>query len=170
MQSLSLMLSPGGRLRPQPFILGAGAVYVAGAASHWLTTPDVTASAGLWAFAAAQAVLAWLWFVLHAKRLHDAGRSDGLAIAVILLYALSIVFLLILAVNFFTGSGGLMGNAGATGALELILFLYIIETLAGSHDLGSIVVGILTLFAFAPGIVALLFTLWAATRPSADRS
>jgi len=63
----------------------------------------------------------------------------------------------------------LMGNAGATGALELILFLYIIETLAGSHDLGSVVVGILTLFAFLPFVVALLFTLWAATRPSADR-
>jgi len=163
------MLSPGGRLRPQPFILGAAAVYAAGAVSHWLTTPDVTARAGLWAFAAVQALLTWLWFVLHAKRLHDAGRGDGLAIAVALLYALSIVFLLILAVNFFAGSGGLMGNAGATGALELILFLYIIETLAGSHDLGSVVVGILTLFAFLPFVVALLFTLWAATRPSADR-
>jgi uncharacterized membrane protein YhaH (DUF805 family) len=170
MQSLHLVLSPGGRLRPQPFILGAAAVYIAGAASHWLTTPDVAARAGLWAFAAVQALLTWLWFVLHAKRLHDAGRGHGLAIAVALLYALSIVFLLILAVNFFAGSGGLMANAGATGALELILFLYIIETLAGSHDLGSIVVGVLTLFAFVPIIIALLFTVWAATRPSMDRS
>jgi len=169
MQSPYLVLSPDGRLRPQPFVLGAAAVYVAGAVSHWLTVPDVTARTGLWAFAAAQALLTWLWFVLHAKRLHDAGRGDGLAVAVALLYALSIVFLLILAMNFFAGSGGLMGNAGATGALELILFLYIIETLAGSHDLGSIVVGVMTLFAFVPIIVALLFTLWAATRPSVDR-
>jgi len=172
MQPLFAFLSPSGRLRPRPFILGVAAVYIAGVASHWLTTPGVTARAGLWAFAAVQAALTWLWFVLHAKRLHDAGRNDGLAAAVALLYALSIVFLLILAVNFFAGSGGLMGNAGATSSLQLILFLYIIQTLASSihHDLGSIVIGILTLFAFVPPIVALFFTLWTATRPSAERS
>jgi hypothetical protein len=163
--------SPAGQIRPRPFILAIAAVYAAGVASHWLTTPDVTARMGLWVFAAAQAVLIWLWFVLHAKRLHDAGSTDGLARAVALLYALSIVFLLILAMNFFAGSAGLMGNAGATGALELILFLYIIQTLAGSipHDLGSIVIGVLTLFALVPVIVALFFTLWTATRPSAQK-
>jgi len=169
--SLVTILSPGGQLQPRPFILGIAAVYAAGVASHWLTTPDATAHMGLWAFAAVQAALTWLWFVLHAKRLHDAGRADGLAGAVALLYALSIVFLLILAMNFFAGPRGLMGNAGATSALELILFLYIIQTLAGSipHDLGSIVIGVLTLFAFAPVVVALFFTLWTATRPSAPK-
>ena len=169
--SLATILLPGGQLRPRPFILGIAAVYAAGVASHWLTTPDATAQMGLWAFAAVQAALTWLWFVLHAKRLHDAGHADGLARAVALLYALSIVFLLILAMNFFAGSRGLMGNAGATSALELILFLYIIQTLAGSipHDLGSIVIGVLTLFAFAPVVVALFFTLWTATRPSAPK-
>jgi hypothetical protein len=165
------MLSPGGQLPQRTFIPGVAAVYAAGVASHWLTTPAVTAHVGLWAFAAVQAVLTWLWFVLHAKRLHDAGRSDGLACAVALLYALSIVFLLILAMNFFAGSTGLMGNASATSALELILFLYIIQTLAGSipHDLGLIVIGVLTLFALLPAVVALFFTLWTATRPSAQK-
>jgi hypothetical protein len=169
--SLVAIFSPGGRLRPRPFILGIAAVYAAGLASHWLTTPDATARMGLWAFSAVQAVLTWLWFVLHAKRLRDAGLTDGLARAVALLYALSIVFLLILAMNFFTGSAGLMGNAGATSALELILFLYIIQTLAGSipHDLGSIVIGVMTLFALLPVIVALFFTLWTATRPSMQK-
>jgi hypothetical protein len=169
--SLSTIFSPRGQLRPRPFILGIAAVYAAGLASHWLTTPGVTARVGLWAFAAVQAVLIWLWFVLHAKRLHDGGRSDGLARAVALLYALSIVFLLILAMNFFAGSTGLMGNASATSALELILFLYIIQTLAGSipDDLGSIVIGVLTLFALLPVVVALFFTLWTATRPSAQK-
>jgi hypothetical protein len=169
--SLVNIFSPGGQLRPRPFVLGIAAVYAAGVASHWLTTPDVTAHMGLWAFAVAQAVLIWLWFVLHAKRLHDAGRGDGLAGAVALLYALSIVFLLLLAMNFFAGSTGLMGNASAQSALELILFLYIIQTLAGSmpHDLGSIVIGVLTLFAMLPMVVALVFTLWAATRPRAPK-
>lgn len=174
--SVVSIFSPTGRLRPRRFILGIAAVYAAGVASHWLTTPGVTARAGLWAFAAVQAVLTWLWFVQHAKRLHDAGRSDGLAGAIALLYALSIVFLLILAMNFFAGSTGLMGNASATSALELILFLYIIQTLAGSipHDLGSqglgsIVIGVLMVFALLPVVVALFFTLWTATRPSAQK-
>lgn len=168
MQSLAF-LSPQGRLRPQPFLIAIAAVYIAGALSHWLTVPEVIARAGLWAFAAAQAALTWLWFVLHAKRLHDSGRGEGLAIAVALLYVLSLALLLLLATNFFAGSeAGSLGSASATSALELVLLLYIVMTLAGSmqYDLTWIVVVILTLFALVPVLIALLFTLWAATRTS----
>jgi hypothetical protein len=145
-------------------------VYIAGALSHWLTVPDVTARVGLWVFAAAQAALTWLWFVLHAKRLHDAGRGEGLAIAVALIYLLSLVLLLLLATNFFAGSeAGSLGNASATSALELVLLLYVVMTLTGpmQYDLTWIVVAILTLFAFVPVLVAAVFTLWTATRTSA---
>lgn len=171
MQALTL-ISPQGRLRPQPFLVAVAAVYVAGALSHWLTVPDVIARVGLWAFAAAQAALTWLWFVLHAKRLHDAGRSEGLAIAIALLYLLSMVLLLLLATNFFAGSEpGSLGGASATSALELVLLLYIVMTLTGpmQYDLTWIVVAILALFAFVPVLVALFFTLWTATRTSAAR-
>ena len=74
MHALTLV-SPQGRLQPRPFLAVIAAVYIAGALSHWLTVPDVIARVGLWAFAAVQAALIWLWFVLHAKRLHDAGRG-----------------------------------------------------------------------------------------------
>jgi hypothetical protein len=162
--------SPRGRLQPQPFIASIAAVYVVGAASHWLTVPDITARVGLWAFVAAQAVLTWLWFVLHAKRLHDAARGAGLAAAVALVYVLSLVLLLILATNFLADSETTLGNASATSALELILFLYIVMTLLGSihYDLAAVVVGILTLCAFVPILIALCFTLWTATRRSAE--
>jgi uncharacterized membrane protein YhaH (DUF805 family) len=162
------VLSPQGRLRPQPFLIGIALVYIAGAASHWLTLPDLTARIGLWPFAAVQSVLTWLWFTLHAKRLHDAAHGPGLAIAVALLYLLSLALLLILATNFLTGTENTLGNANATSALELILLLYIVMTLAGSlhYDLGSIVVSILTLCALVPLVIALVFTLWTATRPS----
>jgi hypothetical protein len=125
----------------------------------------------LLAFATAQALLTWIWVILHAKRLHDAARGYGLAIAVALLYLLSLVLLLILATNFLAGSESTLGEASATSALELILLLYIIMTLAGSlhYDLTSIVVGILTLCAFAPILIALVFTLWTATRTSAQQ-
>jgi uncharacterized membrane protein YhaH (DUF805 family) len=166
------VLSPQGRLRSQPFLIGIALVYIAGAASHWLTLPDITARVGLWPFAAVQAVLTWLWFTLHAKRLHDAARRPGLAIAVALLYVLSLVLLLILAGNFLTGAESTLGNGNATSALELILLLYIVMTLAGSlhYDLTSVVVSILTLCALVPIVIAPVFTIWAATRPSTAQS
>ena len=37
-----------------------------------------------------------MWFALHAKRLRDAGRPIGLAIAIAILYALAIVLLMLL--------------------------------------------------------------------------
>lgn len=168
MHALTLV-SPKGRLRPQPFLAAIAAIYIAGALSHWLTVPGVISHVGLWVFAAAQAVLIWLWFIVHAKRLHDAGRREGLAIAVAILYVLSLILLLLLATNFFAGSeAGSLGDASATSALELVLLLYIVMTLTGpvQYDLTWIVVVILTLFAFVPLVVALIFTLWTATRTS----
>jgi hypothetical protein len=48
--------------------------------------------------------------------------------------------------------------------------LYVVTTLLGSsqYDLAWVVVAILTLMAFVPIVVSLAFTVWAATRPSAD--
>ena len=80
MQALRFLFSPSGRLGPQAFAVAVIAVYAAGAASQWLTVPGVIARNGLWPFVAAQAVLIWIWFTLHAKRLHDADRATGLAV------------------------------------------------------------------------------------------
>lgn len=170
MQAIGFLFSPSGRLKPQPFIYGAIGVYLFGAASHALTMPDVLTRAGLWPFVVAQVLLVWIWFVLHAKRLHDAGRGDGLAMAVALLYVLSLVLLLIIADSFFNSASGLMDNAAATGAFELILLLYVIVTLIGSphYDLAWLMVVLLMLVGFAPTLLALLFTLWAAWRPSVE--
>ena len=102
MRAISLLCSPSGRLKPQPFIYGAIAVYLLGAASQLLTTPDILRRGGLLPFVAAQLALIWIWFCLHAKRLHDAGRSSGLAVGIALLYLLSVVLLLIVVDGFFT--------------------------------------------------------------------
>jgi uncharacterized membrane protein YhaH (DUF805 family) len=168
MQALRFLVSPNGRLRPAPFIYGAVAVYLAGLVSHLLTTPHVITRAGLWPFIAAQILLVWIWFALHSKRLHDAGRGNGLAVGVAALYALSVLLLLIVAGSFFNTSDGPMMDASATSALGLILVLYIVSALAGSsqYDLAWAVVVILTLMAFVPIIVAVSLTIWSATRPS----
>jgi uncharacterized membrane protein YhaH (DUF805 family) len=169
MQALSFLLSPSGRLKPQPFIYGAIGVYLFGAASHLLTTPDVLRRGGLWPFIAVQLLLVWIWFSLHAKRLHDAGRSSGLAVAIALLYLLSVVLLLIVADGFLTTANVPMGDANAAGALWLLLVLTVASALAGSaqYDLTWVIVAILALMAFAPIIAALVFSLWVARKPSA---
>jgi uncharacterized membrane protein YhaH (DUF805 family) len=168
MQTLRYLFSPGGRLQPLPFVYGAASVYLVGAASHLLTVPDVIARGGLWPFIVVQLLLMWLWFVLHAQRLHDTDRSAGLAVGVGLLYVLSIVLLLIVADSFFNTSDGPMMNPSATSALGLILLLYVVATLLESthYDFAWVVVAVLTLMAFVPIVVALGFTLWTATRPS----
>src|ERR1700684_2539010 len=101
MQALRFLFSPSGRLAPQAFVIAAIAVYAAGAAAQYLTTPNILALSGLWSFAAAQAVLIWIWYALHARRLRDSGHSIGLAAGAAALYALSVVLLLILATGFF---------------------------------------------------------------------
>ncbi len=167
MQAIRFLLSPSGRLPPQPFICGAVIVYLLGAASQLLTRPDVMARGGLWLFAVVQAVLIWVWFALHAKRLRDADRSIGLAAAVSLLYALALILLVLIGAGFATSSGG--WGANATGALGLILLALIYTVLSGSssYDLTWVVVAIIGALAFVPLILAVVLTLWAATRPSA---
>jgi uncharacterized membrane protein YhaH (DUF805 family) len=168
MQALRFLFSPSGRLGPQAFAVAVIVVYVAGAASQWLTVPGVVARNGLWPFVLAQAVLIWVWFALHAKRLRDAGRSTGLAAAAGLLYALAVVLLLIVATAFFSTSPSAMSGANPTGGLGLILLLSIVAALAGSasYDVGWFVVVILMALAFLPIVVAVAVTLWAATGPS----
>jgi uncharacterized membrane protein YhaH (DUF805 family) len=171
MQTLRLIFSPSGRLVPQAFIVAAVLVYLVGIASHLLTGSSVVLHAGLWPFLFVQALLIWIWFAVHAKRLHDAGRTAGLAAGVAVLYALSIALLVIVAVSFYGALAGQMPfeDANTAGALGLILLLSIISILFGAphYDLAWLMVAILLLIAFVPVVLAVVVTLWAATRPSA---
>jgi uncharacterized membrane protein YhaH (DUF805 family) len=172
MQTLRLLFSPAGRLPQSTFIAIALLVYVAGAASHALTLPDVIKPAGLWPFLAAQIVLIWIWYALHAKRLRDAGKPAGLAIAAGLLYVLSVALLVIIAGAFYGALAGQGTDPNTAGALGLILFVSIIAMLSGTpHDsLAWLVVAILLVIAYLPIVLAVLTTAWAATRPTAEGS
>jgi len=146
------------------------AVYVAGAASHLLTAPDVMARAGLWPFIVAQALLIWIWFVLHTKRLHDAGHGVGLATAVSILYTLSVALMIIIAASFYGAVAGEVPDANSAGALGLILFVWIVAILLGAphYDLAWLMVAILLLIALLPIALAVAVTLWAAGQPSSE--
>jgi hypothetical protein len=168
MQALVSLLSPTGLLRPGAFIAAAIVVYVAGAASHLLTAPDLIVRAGPWPFAATQALLIWLWFAVHSKRLRDAGLSAGLAAGVSLLYALSVILLVIVEASFASAISGQTPDAKAASGLELILVVAIIAVLLQSshYDLTWLVVAILLAIEFIPMALAIGTTIWAATRPS----
>jgi uncharacterized membrane protein YhaH (DUF805 family) len=172
MQALRVLFLPTGRLPPRDFVVAVIAVYLAGAASQLLTMPSVSARGGLWLFAVAQACLTWVWFALHSKRLRDADRPIGLAAGVSLLYALSIVLLLIVAFAFYTASEGSTADASTANALGLILLVSIIATLSGSnnYDLAWLMVVIFTALAFLPVVLAIAVTVFAATRPSAEKN
>jgi uncharacterized membrane protein YhaH (DUF805 family) len=171
MRALALFLLPTGRLSASPFVFAAIIVYLAGVASQALTTPAVVARAGPWLFAAVQALLIWIWYVLHAKRLRDADRSVGPAIAASLLYGLSIILLLILAAAFYEPIAGEVPDASAASALGLILLVAVVGVLLGSphYDSASLVVTILVLLSFLPLVIAVGVTVWAATRPAGER-
>jgi uncharacterized membrane protein YhaH (DUF805 family) len=168
MQALRILFAPAGRLSSRPFIIAAVVVYLAGIASQLFTAPDVIARAGLWPFLAVQIVLIWIWYAVHAKRLRDAGHGAGLAGGVSLLYALSVALLVIVAASFYGVLAGDGGNANASGALGLILFVSIIALLAGAphYDVGWLIVLLLSMLACLPIIAAVVTTLWAATLPS----
>jgi uncharacterized membrane protein YhaH (DUF805 family) len=169
MQALRLLFSPSGRLGPAAFIVSVAVVYLAGAASHALTVPDVIRTAGLWPFIAMQALLVWIWYALHAKRLHDAGRGAGLAAGVAVLYALAVALLIIIAASFYGPLAGEVPDANTASALGLILFVSVVAVLLGAphYDLAWLMVVVLLLIALLPLGLAVAVTVWAATRPSA---
>ena len=168
MQLLRFLFSPNGVLRPRAFVLGALVVYAAGLASQWLTVPDFLMQAGLLPFALAQVLLIWVWYSLHAKRLRDAGRTAGLAAAISLLYALSIVLLLIVSAAFLYTPALADSDANTTSALGLILLVSILALLSSTphYDFEVALIVGLTALGFLPIVVALIFTMWTATRPS----
>jgi uncharacterized membrane protein YhaH (DUF805 family) len=167
MQALRFLFSTSGRLAPQAFVIAAIAVYATGAAAQYFTAPNILAHAGLWPFAVVQAVLIWIWYALHARRLHDAGCSTGLAAGAATLYALSVVLLLILATGLFATSAA--GTTDNKPDALIVLLVSVIAALAqsGNHGVGWFIVSALIALGFLPVIVALAVTLWAATRPRA---
>ena len=167
MRTLGLLFLPSGRVGRQAFVLAVVGVYAAGAASQWLTAPGIMARGGVWPFAIVQVVLIWIWFSLNAKRLRDADRSAGIAVAAAIVYFLAVMLLLVLLGAFFGGISAQAQDASATGALTLILFIWIVAILSGAPAANIYWLGVLVLVAAAlPIIFTVAVTLWAATRPS----
>ena len=166
MGSLALFFSGFGRLAPKPFARAVVAVYVAAFLSQLLISPPVMLDIGLAAFALVRATAMWAWFCLHAKRLRDADRPIGPAMAIVVLYALAMILLLLIIVLVVGMTPGADG-ATAGGGTDVLISSYLVRALAGDPGFFAYVaVGILALI-FAPMLLAMGFSIWTGTRPRA---
>jgi uncharacterized membrane protein YhaH (DUF805 family) len=165
--AVSTALSTTGRLTRRPFAIGVIAVYFLGSASQVLLTQPILARAGIWPFALLHAVLLWVWFVLHANRLRDAGRGTGSALGVAIVNALSVLLLLMVIALFATPEPGGESTGSVLGTWVVIIFF--LAVISGTPALGlfAIVVWAIIVIAMAPVLLALGFSIWAGTRPSA---
>jgi uncharacterized membrane protein YhaH (DUF805 family) len=163
-------LSTSGRLAPLPFVVAVIVVYALSFGSQVLLSPPVTTRLNVFPFAVVQAALIWTWMVLHGRRLHDAGRPAGLAVGIAIVYALQVVLLTIVVWLMLESGAAADGGAGReSNMLHLFVILYLLALLSGDPTFTALqvwIVGFIVLM-LLPVAIALGFSLWAATRPSA---
>jgi uncharacterized membrane protein YhaH (DUF805 family) len=171
MDSLTTMFSASGRLAPQPFVLGALAVYVGGFLSQLLLNSYVTQHANVIPFVLVQIALAWIWYALHARRLRDAGRGVGAAIALTIVYLLAIVLLLV--VVFTVNKGVLPADNSGFAVMTIIavlaaaFFTSLIVGASSAIDMfGPALLGGLVAITL-PVLIGFVFTIWLVNRPRA---
>lgn len=150
------------------------AVYLAGFLSQMLLAAPVTMQAGLWPFTFVQIALIWAWFVLHTRRLRDAGRNTRTALGIAAIYGLMIVLLILVMALLTAGETSGDNLKAGQGLIRLFAVLFFFSMLFGEFG-GFSIVGYWVLgFAIlmlTPVLVALTFSLWTATRQSvADQS
>jgi hypothetical protein len=166
--SLTPSRSQNRRLAPRPFVLVAVAVYALSFASQMLLMTPVTAQMSVAPFVLVQFVLIAAWIVVHQRRLRDAGRQTGIVVGVALIYALQVVLLCLL-IWTLTPNGGTGDFAGSGGAVfHLFAILSLLGTMTGDAGLGGVQIwlGVLAAVMLLPPLIAIFFSLWAATQPS----
>ena len=167
MESLAQWFSASGRIAARPFARGLLAVYGTALLSLLLLSAPVVQRAGLVPFVLVQALAAWAWFCLHAKRLRDAGCDVGVAAAIALLYALAIVLLLLMLVLVVPPGDG--ARAPDAGPADVRVWSDFLAMASGDSDLGLFAyvgAGMLALIVL-PMLTAVAFSIWAATRRAA---
>jgi hypothetical protein len=159
------LISLQGRLAPKPFALGAAGVYLAGIAAQALLSGAAMEHAGVCPFIAVQAVLIWLWLVLHVRRSRDGGEGPSAAIGVALVYVLSLALMLTLVAFFGSADAGGVPSARPADAAAMPLALFLLAVVV-SPDFGiftTILKGLI-LIAFLPSAIAFIFSIRAGMR------
>jgi len=169
MESPAVLLSASGKIAPRPFACGVLAVYLLSFLSQVLISPPVTARWGVWLFALVQIAVTWAWFVLHAKRLRDAGLPAGSALPVAILYGLALVLLVLLIEPIIgTNADPVVSDMPRMRFADLWVVFLLVEAFAGQARVGFFDVLALVMLALilVPIGIALGFSVWVGTRPS----
>ena len=157
MEAFAQFLAPSGRIARNPFALGAVPVYALIVATY-LSQP-LHMRTGVAPFALAQLVLTYAWYVLHARRLRDAGYGTGWAFVIAFLYCLGVaLFLLVDQVISVT-------QPQSGSIIMIVLFVLFLYAVLGYH---TPLLGFALGFVFVivtPLLIALGFSIWAGTRP-----
>ncbi len=171
MKPLAFWLSASGRIAPRPFALAIVGVYLASFLSQILLAPPVTPRLGVAPFAILQTLVTWVWFALHARRLRDAGRPTGPAMAIAALYALAMVLLMLL-VGPLVGpdASAVATDAPRPGFADVWVFPQLVSAIVSQVDLGFFdLLALLGLgLILTPVAIALGFSVWAGSRPSME--
>jgi uncharacterized membrane protein YhaH (DUF805 family) len=170
MTSLTSPFSVSGRITPRPFRLAVLGVYLLSFLSQVLLSPPVTVQFSIMPFAIAQALLTWIWYVLHVRRLRDAGRPAGAASAIAVLYALAMVLLMLLADPIIGPDVSAVGtNVPRWSFNDVWMFFLLVSALVAqaSFDFFDLLALAILVLILAPVVIAIAFSIWAATRPSA---
>ena len=170
--SPSVPHSQTSRIAGGPFILAVIAVYAVSFLSQMLLSAPVTARMSVVPFVLVQIVLIAVWVVLHRRRLHDAGRPTGVVIGIAMVYALEVVLLTLLIWIVSAPSGTSSFADDGAGIFHLFTILYLLAVLTGDPGLGALQIWLMGLAALMllPILIAIGFSLWAATRPSQPSS
>lgn len=169
MNPLALLFSVSGRLSVRTFAAVAPLVYVAGAATQLLLTLPVLAGAGLVPFVLAQALIAWIWFAVHAKRLRDAGRPVAPALGAAVLGLLAAILFVLVLFAFADLAFAADRDGPLHGLIGVALVIGIAGAVAGLAEQGpfAVLMAVLAALMAAPLVIAVAVSLWAGTRPAA---
>ena len=134
-----------------PFATAVTAIYAVNLIVCNYLSLGFLARGGVIPFLLFQAVLTWVWYVLHARRLADAGRSIWIARSIAVMFFLFICMVALIAMGTQPPPQTNQTETTLGGAISLILFAFLL-TGSGFGGLGYFFAAVVAL----PLFVALL--------------
>lgn len=168
----ALFFSRNGTVKPGPFGLAIAAVYVLSFVSFALPTTSRPAILALLLF---QLLMTWCWYVLHAKRLADAGRGMTVALILAVLYVFFASAALYIAYEAIPQMPAQQTTPGATpvdtpppnsiaAIIVILLFAYMFNT--GNFGIVIWLLALLLLVPLVIGVLIIIYSIVVGVRPS----
>ena len=159
MNWLDAIFSPKGTLKPQNFAIIVVVIYLINFAAGSIIEGQFIKRVGPWPYLTLQALLTWIWFVAHAKRLRDAGRGWAIAAVLAFIYIAAAILLL----NLVTASEASLTTPTDPKEPKVSLFgvifavLFINTLFTGDPYL---IIGLIVLFVGLPLLWALIVVIY----------